>query len=128
MMASVHLAIVQYRQRRKGYRRTLQAAEIVDLSGRENVELDTNLLYQWQSKTDTWDKVRESKRLFSHIKFFSGLDDEELQQDLQEKQRILKYMLKNDIRDIESVSKTIHTYYNNRSKLREHVEKGKVLE
>lgn len=109
-LRSVHLVLVQYRQRRSGLRRTFEVAEL--LPTKDGVSV--NKLYQWNAKTDSLDKVGEPKRILDELSLYSGLSPAEILKDLKEKKSVLEWMSKNKVTDIDDVGKVIAVYYRNK--------------
>jgi archaeal flagellar protein FlaI len=104
---SLHLVVIQYRDRRQGLRRTLELAEI--LQGNDSLEL--NYLYRWVPRTDTFEKVSESIRLLEDINLHTGMTVKEINNDLLEKQNVLQWMIKNQVTDIHKVGEVMQLYY-----------------
>jgi flagellar protein FlaI len=119
---SLQLILVQYRDRRKGLRRSLELAEVLT-GGKSGIE--TNYLYRWLPRTDKFEKVSESIRVFEDLNLHTGMTLKEIKADLKEKENILNWMLKNNIQDIAQVGRVIKTYYRNRDLLLDLVKKNK---
>ena len=79
---SLQLVLVQFRDRRKGIRRTLELAEILT-GGKE--QLETNYLYRWMPRTDTFEKVNDSIRVFEDLNLHTGMTPKEIRDDLKER-------------------------------------------
>ncbi|MEM3400289.1 MAG: type II/IV secretion system ATPase subunit [Candidatus Micrarchaeia archaeon] len=109
-LVSLHLIVVQYRDRRRGIRRTYEISEVLS-SGTEAVSL--NRLYKWHPRGDSFEKMNRSIRIFDELNLHTGMSEQELAEDMQEKQMILEWMLRKKITDINSVGKVMATYYNN---------------
>jgi len=58
-LESLHLIVVQYRDRRKGIRRTYEISELTQ-SSTEAAGLNLNTLFKWRPRSDTFEKVNES--------------------------------------------------------------------
>ena len=129
MISSLHLALVQYRQKRLGFRRTLEVAEIATSGDTfEKIDVRANALYRWNARRDSLDRVGESARLVEELLFFSGMTKKEMDDDMDEKRRILQWMLDNNIRGIGETSKIIQLYYENKDYLTEAIRKGLKIE
>lgn len=113
LLEAVHLNVVMFRNRRLGVRRILQLAEFVpQKAGSEGkIQIKPNILYRWRASTDTIEKYAESIRLFDELGLHTGYSAQELTQNLSEKQRILEWMGKQKIRDINEVGKIMAQYY-----------------
>ncbi len=109
-LSALGLIVVQYRDRRTGMRRTFQVAELMETG-------EPNLLYQFDMEKQKVVKVNESIRMKKNLKIFAGLNDEKLQNDLNEKKIILKYLADNKIRELQQVGEIIAEYYNDKELL-----------
>lgn len=104
MIPAISLIIIQFRNRRTGQRRTFQIAEILPDS-------TPNLLMQYDSKQDKLIKVNKSKSLIASIKLFTGFSDNDIKKDLLEKQKVLSYLVKNNIDTVDGVGQIMAEYY-----------------
>ncbi len=113
LLEAVHLNVVMFRNRRLGVRRILQLAEFVpQKAGSEGkIQIKPNILYRWRAATDTIEKYAESIRLFDELGLHTGYTSPELAQNLVEKQKVLEWMGKQKIRDINEVGKIMAQYY-----------------
>lgn len=113
LLEAVHLNVVMFRNRRLGVRRILQLAEFVpQKAGSEGkIQIKPNILYRWRAATDSIEKYAESIRLFDELGLHTGYTAQELAQNLFEKQRVLEWMGKQKIRDINEVGKIMAEYY-----------------
>lgn len=114
LLEALHLVIVQFRHRRLGIRRTFQVAEVVP---RKEGGVELEILYRWNPKNDTIEKVKESKRLIEEIRLHTGMSDEEMKADLKEKEKILQWMLDNNIKTVNAVGKIVADYYHDRERV-----------
>ncbi|MFH1779535.1 MAG: ATPase, T2SS/T4P/T4SS family [Candidatus Micrarchaeota archaeon] len=121
VMGSLQLIDVQYRQRRTGIRRTYEIAEIVP-SG-DKVSL--NIIYKWDPRTDKLQKVSDFVRLTEELNLHTGLSQKEMKEDLKEKELILDFLLKNDVRDVNSVGKVVAWYYRDKQQVLDSVRRNK---
>ncbi len=122
MLEAVHIILVQYRQRRTGVRRTFEVAEVV---GRGGKYADVNVVYRWNAKQDTLEKVGQYKRITEEILSYSGMSEREMEGDLAEKRAIIEYMMKNSIFTINDAGRIVALYYRDREKVLEMIG-GKV--
>jgi len=104
MLPAISLIIVQFRNRRTGTRRTFQIAEILPKS-------DFNILLQYDNKKDKLVKVNKSKSFFQTLKLFTGMDERELAKEIREKQRVLDYLVRKDITNVDEVGRIVAEYY-----------------
>ena len=104
---ALHLVLVQYRDRKRGIRRTLELAEV--LSGEDKIDL--NYLYRWIPRTDKFEKANDSIRIIEELNLHTGMTPKEINQDLKEKEMILDWMSKNNIKDVNDVGQVMRIYY-----------------
>ncbi len=120
VLGALHLIIVQYRQRRTGVRRTFEVAEVVPEENKANV----NILYSWDPREDKLLKVGDSSRLFGELALHTGFSSKEIQADLRDKQMILKYLMKQGVRKVNSVGRVVASYYREPNKMLKLAEKN----
>ncbi|MCF8013447.1 Flp pilus assembly complex ATPase component TadA [Candidatus Woesearchaeota archaeon] len=132
MLPAISLIIVQFRNRRTGKRRTFQIAEITEKG-------EARVLQQYDPKKDKLvskggdqiDLFLNSKKhdstFYETIKLFTGMDNDEITKDLNEKVKILKYLIKNDITEVDEVGKVIAEYYTDKNNLMRYVNANQKL-
>jgi len=103
----VHLILVQYRDRRRNLRRTLELSEIVP--GAKGPEL--NYLYKWRARNDVFDKVRPAHRYIELMNLHTGLTEKEVMDDQGNKGNILRWMTDNNLVDVDDVGRVMKSYY-----------------
>jgi flagellar protein FlaI len=118
MLPAISLVVVQFRNRRSGARRTFQIAEILD--GAEH-----NVLLQYDAKKDSLVKVNKSKAFLQTLKLFTGMTDKELMNEIKEKEKVIDYLVKMDVLDVDSVGRIIAEYYTDKENLMRFVRSGK---
>ena len=106
---SLHLLVVQYRDRRKNIRRTLEICEI--LTGSKPEDLEANVIYRWRPRTDTFEKVNEPNRYYKELNLHTGMTKEEIIKDIENRATIINWMISNKLTDIESVGRIMALYY-----------------
>src|SRR3989339_2187031 len=110
MMESLHLVVPMYRDRRTGRRRVYEIAEIVPT---EKEGVRTNLLYRWRTNSDKLLKDENSVRILNVIKTYANMDDSEIRETLEERKKILDWLVKKDIKTVDKVGGIISRYYSN---------------
>lgn len=115
-LEALHLMLVQFRDRRRNLRRTLELAEV---SGVSEAGADTNVIYRWRPRTDTWEKVAEPQRFYKELNLHTGMTKEGITEDNRKRQTILKWMIKNKITEIDAVGKIFALYYSNPNEIYE---------
>ncbi|MCK4714649.1 MAG: Flp pilus assembly complex ATPase component TadA, partial [Candidatus Aenigmarchaeota archaeon] len=119
MLEAVHLFLVQYRQRRTGIRRTLELAEVVPYKSLVSV----NKVFGWNARDDKLEKVGDYVRVLDEIMMYSGMTSKEINTDLAERKKVMKYMLENKIYDVNDVGRISATFYRDKAFVMEIVEK-----
>ncbi len=122
-LEAMDLVVVQFRDRRRGFRRTLEVAEILQSTSEDKVTL--NYLYRWDAHSDEFEAVNKSRRLFEKLNLYTGMTNDEIEKDLKEKKAVLEWMAKSDISDIESVGSIVSEYYKHKEELMKKVVKKK---
>jgi archaeal flagellar protein FlaI len=107
-LQSLHLVVVQYRDRRQGIRRTYEISEIISSS----VEmLSLNPIYRWRPRQDAFQKENESMRVIEELNTHTGMSIDEINKDMKDKKTILCWMLENGLRSIDQVGGIMSQYY-----------------
>lgn len=105
MLSSLGLVVVQSRNRRTGKRKTLQIAEILP-------DGNSNVLMQFDMKKNSLVPKNESKAILETLQLYTGMDQKIIEEDINEKIKILKSLVKKDITDINKVGLIFRSYYN----------------
>ncbi len=111
---SLHLIVVQYRDRKTGKRRCYEISEVLSSKGNQMPTL--NKVYLWHPRTDKFEKLSESIRVFEELNLFTGMSPKQLASELNDKKKVLDWMLKKGVRDVDSVGKIVNAYYTNPGK------------
>jgi len=110
-LESLHLIVVQYRDRRSNIRRTLEITEIVPGIGGERLSM--NHIYHWRPRGDVFEKVNEPIRINEALNLHTGMTQKEIAEDLNERKAVLEWMVKNQVNTIDKVGEVMQRYYNN---------------
>jgi len=115
LMEAIDLFVVMFRDRRKGIRRVYEIAEIpyTTLKTIERI----NVLYKWNPSSDKIYQNRESKKAIAKLRMTTGLSNEEIEKELENRKKVLTYMVKKNINDINSVGKYISSYIRDPKKI-----------
>jgi len=124
----VHLNIVMFRNRRLGVRRVLQVGEVLTERRGDQESVKANLLYRWRPTDDAITKHSDSIRLFDELGLHTGLSIKEIQEELKKKQKILDYLVENDIHAIEKVGALMARYYMDSDEIYSAIEQNKKME
>ncbi|MFH0961876.1 MAG: ATPase, T2SS/T4P/T4SS family [archaeon] len=129
MLSSLDLIIVMFRDRRRGIRRTFEIAEILpeqESGGKEGGgSSKARILYRWKPRTDTIEPVDKSIVLFDKLSMHTGLSLREIDENLLEKQEVLKWICANKVIDVNPIGHLISEYYINHDELVKFVKSGK---
>lgn len=118
MLPAISLIIVQFRNRRTGNRRTFQIAEILEDS-------TPNVILQYEPKKDKLVPKNKSKAFFDTLKLYTGYTDAEIKREIIEKQKVIEYLVKQDVLDVDSVGRIIAEYYTDKKNLMRYVNANK---
>ena len=118
MIPAISMLVVQYRNRRTGVRKTFQIAEILPNS-------EPNVLIQLDIRKGILKKVANSKALMATIELFTGYSRNEMKKSLNEKESVLKWIVKNNIDTVDGVGKVMAEYYTGKDDLMNRVKKNK---
>lgn len=110
LLGAVDLIFVQNRNRRTNTRRTFQVAEVLENG-------DYTLLFNYNFKADKLLKVRDPYMFYKTIELFAGLDKGEVDREINDKIKILKYLTENKITNNEEIALMISYYYINKDYL-----------
>jgi len=122
LLTAVNLNVVMFRDRRKGTRRVLQVGEF-DVRGDK---ADANILYRWIPEGDKMIKHSESSRFFEEISRNTGLTQTEVNKNLEEKKKILMWLMKNKIRSLSEFGKVMNYYYSSKDILIKEIGRNNV--
>ncbi len=104
MVASLSLIVVQNRNRRTGKRRTLQIAEVLSTG-------DPKVLLQQDVFNDRLVKVGESEAIIERIRLYTGMTPQQISIDLEEKMKILKWLILHNVENVDEIGQFFSKYY-----------------
>ncbi len=122
LLKAVNLNIVMFRDRRRGIRRVYQVAEF--MAGKEDV--DANVLYRWMPEKDDVVKHNDSLIFMEELTRHTAMSQKEVKEELKERRKILKWLIKNNLRKLEEIGKVMNLYYTNKKLLNEIIKKNKI--
>ncbi|MDO8508746.1 MAG: ATPase, T2SS/T4P/T4SS family [Nanoarchaeota archaeon] len=120
LLKAVNLNVVMFRDRRHGIRRVLQVAEF----SAEKSEAKANIIYRWSADGDKIVKHGESLRFYEDVGRHTGMSQKEISFDLEQKKKIILWLIKNNIRDLNSFGKVMNLYYKNKAMLLDGISKN----
>ncbi|MBU0953114.1 MAG: Flp pilus assembly complex ATPase component TadA [Nanoarchaeota archaeon] len=123
LLSSLQLMVIMHRDRRREIRRVLQIAELIT-GGGDNIKIDLSTLYRWLPAKDQIVTLEKSQRTMDDIKLFSGMEDDDINKNLAEKAEILKWLVKQQVRDVNKTGKIISEYYRDEQEILQKIRKG----
>ncbi|PJA19243.1 MAG: secretion protein [Candidatus Diapherotrites archaeon CG_4_10_14_0_2_um_filter_31_5] len=106
---ALHLVLVQYRDRKTNRRRTMEISEID--TGMHEGSVGTNTIFRWSPRTDSWDKVNEPNKFYGELNLHTGLTEQEIEKDLDERKNILEWMTEKKYNTVNQVGEVMKNYY-----------------
>ena len=104
ILSALSLIVVQHINRRNGRRRTLQIGEVMhDGNATPVMQLDV--------AKDSLEKINELSEILETLNLYTGLSKENSKKDMEEKIDILKWLVKNNINDINKIGMIMSKYY-----------------
>ena len=110
MLPAVSMLLVQHRNRRTGARRVFQLAEILP-------DATPNILMQLDVQSDKLLEKNESQSYIKTLELFTGITKDEMEKQLQEKEKVLKWLVAKGINTVDEVGKIVAEYYNDKEPL-----------
>ena len=114
MMNAFGGVITLFRHRKLGIRRVLELGEMTRAG-------DINVVYRWDMRNDTFSQISEIMRLSEMISLYSGYTRDELLKNVDEKSKVLSWMVKNNIVDVDEAGFVIANYYKDKDKVNDMV-------
>ena len=81
-----------------------------------------NVNYRWDMRNDTFTQIAELARLAETITLYSGFSREELAANLEEKRKVLSWMVNNKVVGIDAAGFVVANYYKDKKKIMKIVE------
>jgi len=116
MINAIGGIVTLFRHRRLGIRRVLEFAEI-------NRTGDATVLWRWNSRQDTFVQIGEMARLADTIMLYGGYTRNEMLEEIEEKRKILEWMVKNRVFDVDATGYIIANYYKDKKSVLDIVNK-----
>jgi len=107
--------VVTFRHRRFNIRRILEFSEI--RKGTPSV------LYRWDVKADRIKAMAKMEKLADLLSLYAGMDEREIEEDIEEKVEVLDWMVKKGYYDVDQVGEIVSNYYLNPDEVLEKVSK-----
>ncbi len=104
VLPAVSGILIQNRNRRTNQRRSLQFAEILPTG-------DLNIVMQYNAQKDQAEWKNPLKTINKTINLFTGMTDADIKKDLTEKEKILKWLVDNNRREVNDIGMIMSKYY-----------------
>ncbi len=117
LLGSLQMIVVMHRDRRRGIRRVLEVAELIPTAGVKQMGIELNVIFRWIASDDTIVELAKSYRVINDIKLYSGMSDDDIKRDVDDKKKVLKWLVKNKVKDLHEVGRVVSEYYKNREEL-----------
>ncbi len=124
LVQAVDLNVVAFRDRRRNIRRVMEVAEVMANFIGDDIEMDTNLLYKWDSEEDSINKANDSKDIFDKLGMHAGLTENEIQEGLRMRKDILEWLVKHQVDNVEGVGKVVAEFYQDEDDVYERIQDG----
>lgn len=113
LLEALHIILAMHRDRRKGIRRVFQLSEIIP--SERGVQLNT--LFRWRADKDEIIPFKTSMRLMDDLRLYTGMTDQEINQELAERQLVIDWMVRHNINTVNTVGFLISEYYSEPEKI-----------
>ena len=113
MLSNVNLNVIMFRDRKRGIRRVFQVAEF--MPGKEKIT--SNILYRWVPESDKFVVHNKSLALFDELSRHTGMSEKQIIEEINKRKKIFEWILRNKLRDLNSIGKIMNLYYTNKEKL-----------
>ncbi len=131
MIPSLDFIFMQNRFSYKG-KTVRRISEIAEVTSNENNIPKVNIIYEWDPKDDSVKSTGIPCVLLRKIANLKGVSLEEVEIEIQQRIKVINYMVENNIRGLKNVDKIINEYYINPDKflikIKEFPLKEKVIE
>ncbi|MBS3108715.1 Flp pilus assembly complex ATPase component TadA [Candidatus Woesearchaeota archaeon] len=117
LLPAIGMILVMYRNRRTGIRRVFQLAEITGTS-------EANILMQYDFTKDNILSANESVKFMPNLEMQTGMTMNEINNNLKDKIEVLKWLVKNNVINVNDIGKAIATYYTNKEGLMNFITKN----
>jgi flagellar protein FlaI len=117
LLESLDVIVVMQHAKEKGKsaRRIKEIIEILSVE-RETGEIVTNIVFEWDSTTDSYKKVNESKKI-EKFALAAGATREDAIREIEIRKKIIEWLLREGITDYLKVIEVINTYYKQPEKI-----------
>ncbi len=104
VLPALSAILVMNRNRRTNKRRLLQFAEVLP-NGNPNIVLELDVVH------NRINQVGEFKVINKTLRLFTGMSDQDIKDNLKEKEKILSWLVSNNVRDLDKIGLMMSRYY-----------------
>ncbi len=123
MLQSLHLIAVMYRDRRSGTRRLFEIHEVLPIEREDRTV--TRALFRWKPASDEVRREETPLRSMDIIRTFARMDDQQIARELAEREEVLRWLMKNNVTDVDEVGSVFSMYFSDREALAKKMAGGK---
>ena len=127
MLESLPLMVTMFRDRRRGIRRVFEIGEVIP-SLIDNKPPTIQPVYRWSASTDTMVKLRKPTRLYENLKTFTSMGDNEIEKTLEDRQKVLMWLVEKRINSVDGVGKVFAQFARNPDRVLEMISQGEQSE
>jgi len=127
LLEALDLIVTMFRDRRSGIRRIYEVAELVPPTGTKT-GVTPRILFKWDARKDTITKYQKSHRLMNKLEMHTGMTIKEIEDYLENKEKILNWMVKNNVNTVDGVGKLVAEYYRDPKNVMDIVNKNEKVE
>jgi flagellar protein FlaI len=117
MINAIGSIVTLFRHRRLGIRRLLEFGEVTRTG-------DATVLWRWNPRQDTFVQIGEMARLADTIMLYGGYTRNEMLDEIEEKKKIIEWMVKNKVFDVDATGYIIANYYKDKNSVLDIVNKN----
>ena len=81
-------------------------------------------MYRWRARSDEFEKINESTRVFSELSMHAGMSIEEIMSDIEDKAMVLEWMRRNNVRSIDKIGGIMAVFYKDPKKVISAAQRG----
>jgi flagellar protein FlaI len=118
MLDALSGIVVTFRHRRFNIRRVLEFAEMTKKG-------EANVIYRWSVKSDKVRGVGKMTTLVDTLSLYAGMEEKEIEEDVDEKIKVLDWMVKHGYDDVDQVGRIVSHYYMSPEEVMQSVRKNK---
>ena len=123
MIESLDIISVQKQVYVEG-KRIRRASKIAEITGfGDDGSIEAKDVFEWEPYTDSHD-MQAGSSVLNEIRAERGWSEERIQSEVEDRERVLRYMVENGIRDYRDIGSVTNDYYVNKEEVMESIENG----